>query len=160
MEWLDRVIFAVAVGAVVFGISYLLRRGKGPIQSQTETVRDLMTEARLNSALVQVFRSDLKVRKFETNSWKLYNKRIQFLGKTLPATMEEAFNEAERINQLITTARKEHSDEGLKEIDTAKLEELLTKSKEGLEEWLLIHTGRKDIPPKYPSLMDTLFGGR
>jgi len=61
---------------------------------------------------------------------------VDFLPRTLQDALSTAFTLAEDSNQQIDAAKKYKSTIYLSGVDVHKLEGPLTKSKEGLEEWL------------------------
>lgn len=149
-------IVAVAIGAVLI---FVLMRRRGPDKSRPEMVRTLLSEVRINQALVETFELRDKPRAFETASWHLNKKQFTFLEKPVQAVLTEAFTITEGFNQQIKAAKKDKSYNYKANIQTDKLKEPLAKSRDGLEEWLLVHVGRIDPPTRYPSITDYLFGG-
>jgi len=152
------IIVAAIIGLLL--LQFLFRRGRQPVRNRPELVRGLLTDVRINEALVETFGLRPKPRKFETANWQLNRNRLDFLGQSLRATLSDAFTLAQNFNQEIKTARKSPSDSHIVTLDVAKLKEPLAKSKQGLEDWLLANVGGKEPPMKYPGLFDYLFGGR
>ncbi len=138
---------------------FFLRKGYRPERTRPEVVQNLLTEVRLNLALVGVFHLQQKPKKFELNSWQRNKTRVNFLAPSLQHALSEGFGMAEDFNRQIDVAKKSKSASHTVNIDVDKLKEPLTKSKLGLEEWLLINIGAKQLPPKYPGIIDSLFGG-
>ena len=64
------------------------------------------------------------------------------------------------FNQQIKAMKSYKSAGYLITFDIHKLNEPLRKSQEGLEQWLLAATGSKEPTTEYPSMFDSLFGGR
>ena len=57
-------------------------------------------------------------------------------------------------------AKKHKSASYMVNVNADKLKVPLAKSKQELEEWLLENVGAKEPPPKYPGIIDGLFGRR
>ncbi len=151
------IIAILAVGLLFF--AFLRRRGSSE-RNQPETVRSLLSEVRINEALAETFELRPKPQTFEINTWLLNKDKLTFLTKPLQDAISEAFTLAEGFNREIRLARKDKSYDYKAHIQVNRMKEPLAKSKAGLEEWLMVHVGGKDPPTKYPSLTDSLFGGR
>ncbi len=146
---------------IVLGLIFLiffLRRGQSIERARPEVIHGLLSEVRLNQALVETFGRRQKPKKLEVVNWKMNNTRLGFLSQSLRGTLSEAFSMVEDVNRQIDASKKHKSDGYISSINIDKLREPLAKSREGLEEWLLAHTGRKDLPLKYPNFFDSLFG--
>ena len=85
--------------------------------------------------------------------------KISFLGESLKVMLKETFALVEEYNKQIKDAKKAKN-ESYKTIDLTRFKELLEKCRQELEDWMIQKTGAKDLPPKYPTLMDSLFGQR
>lgn len=140
-------------------LQFFLRKGYRPERTHPEVVQNLLTDVKLNLALVEIFHLPKKPKKFEVNSWQRNKTRINFLAQSLKSALSEVFVMAEDFNRQIDMAKRSKSANHTVNIDVDKLKEPLTRSKQGLEEWLLINIGAKRLPPKYPSIIDSLFGG-
>lgn len=155
----ENIIFALVMIALALLI-FFVRRGGRSRALPYDAVRALLSEVKLNQGLVEVYSVNGRVKRFETVSWQLNKDRLDFLNKSLQAVLVEAFGIAEDYNQQIKAARKHKSGGYVPAINVNKLRESLAKSKEGLEMWLMSKVGTKDTTPKYPGIMDSLFGGR
>ncbi len=131
-----------------------------PEKTQQEIAHSLLTEVKLNQALAGIFGLREKPKKFEMTSWQRNKSRLAFLNESLQGALSDAFGMVEDFNRQIETAKKHRSAGYMTNLNIDKLEEQLAKSKQGLEEWFLINTGKKEPPLKYPGIFDTLFGGR
>ena len=152
------VIIIVAILAIVL-LQFVLRRRK-PETMHGQIAQNLLMEVRLNQALAGSFHLRQKPKKFEVTIWQRNKTKLDFLSQSLQVVLSDTFMMAEDFNRQIEAARKYKSNSYIVNISIDKLKEPLDKSKEGLEEWLLANVGRKEPPPKYPSLFDSLFGGR
>ncbi len=149
---------AIIVGLLL--LQFFLRRRRSPQATQQQIVQNLLPEVRFNLRLAEVLTLDWQAKKFMTTNWKINKNKLDFLDQSLQATLTDAYTIAEDFNQQLGIAKKYKSSGYLANIDLAKLKEKLTKSREGLEAWLLSKTGTKEPPPKYPSITDFLFGSR
>ena len=152
------VIIIVAILAIVL-LQFVLRRRK-PETMHGQIAQNRLMEVRLNQALAGSFHLRQKPKKFEVTIWQRNKTKLDFLSQSLQVVLSDTFMMAEDFNRQIEAARKYKSNSYIVNISIDKLKEPLDKSKEGLEEWLLANVGRKEPPPKYPSLFDSLFGGR
>ena len=141
-------------------LQFFLRRRRKPEVTHREIAQGLLTEVRLDQALVESFHLRRKPKKFEAVSWQLNKTKLDFLAQPLQVALSDAFTTIEDFNRQIDAAKKHKSASFLADISIDKLREPLDKSKQGLEEWLLVNIGTTEPPPKYPSILDGLFGGR
>jgi len=148
----------ITLGIVIL-LFYMLRRRGGNVRQRPELVQSLIYEVRLNQALVETYYVREKLRRFETTHWQLNKDRLDFLGESLQKTLSEVFGRVEDFNQQIKTAKKAKMLENLN-LDVNKLKEPLAESKKGLEDWLEENTGHRELPPRYPTLLGSLFGER
>ena len=151
--------FIFVIIAVMLLPFFLGRRRRAATMPQ-EVVRNLLSEVRLNLSLAEVYSLNGRVQRFETVSWRLNKSKLDFLNQALQVALVDAFTMAEDYNQQMDAAKKHRSAGYLVSINIHKLKESLTKSKEGLEQWLLSKVGTKEPPLKSPGLIDGLFGGR
>ena len=147
------IISMIFIGLVFF----LFRRSGGSIRRRPELVQNLVNEVRLNQALVKTFGVREKLKKFEVTYWRLNRGNLDFLGDKLVNKLSKVFTMMEEFNQQIKVAQKVKSTTYLS-IDVSKLSEPLSATRKGLEDWLEEHTGHRELPPKYPTLMGSLFG--
>ncbi len=141
-------------------LQFFLRRRRKPEGTQREIVQSLLSEVRMNLSLIEAFRFRSQVKKFEAASWQRNKTKLDFLDQPLQGALSDAFMIVEDFNQQVEAAKKYKSASYMVNIDADKLTKPLTKSKEGLEEWLLAETGTKEPPPQYPGMFDSLFGSR
>ena len=147
---------------VLFGLMLLwmlLRRRVKPEKTHREVVQNLLAETRMNQALAEAFHHQQRPKKFLATSWQRNKTKLDFLDHSLQVVLNDAFMMAEDFNQQIASAKKYKSTSYTTNLNAGKLKELLTKSREGLEEWLSKNVGQREPPIKYPSIIDGLFGG-
>ena len=126
---------------IILGIAFLIGinlfiKSRHQARTPAEIVLGLLSEINHNQKLVADFQFHLNVKKFKTDSWKVYKTKVDFLGQSLLTTLDTAFSMAENFNHDIDTAKKYKSASYLAVISIDKLKELLAQSKQGLEEWL------------------------
>lgn len=89
-----------------------------------------------NLRLMERFSVRGRPKKFKTDSWNRNSEKIGFLPQSLQENLSQVFRLAEEFNQSIDAAKKQRANIYLTGVDAHKLEAPLTKSKEGLEEWI------------------------
>jgi len=146
----------ISLGVVLL-LFYLLRRRGGSVRRRPELVQSLIYEVRLNQALVDTYHLREKPKTFESTHWQLYKDKIDFLEEPLQKTLNNVFSMVAEFNGQIKAARKAKSND-FQNINVSKLKTPLAKSKKGLEDWLEETTGHRELPPRYPSLLGSLFG--
>ncbi|MFC2035117.1 hypothetical protein ACFLUJ_03225 [Chloroflexota bacterium] len=150
----------IIVAIVALVLMQLFFRKPKPERLRREIVQSLLAEVRLNRAMIEVFHRRQKAKKLETVSWQRNKAKLDFLRQSLQSTLSDAFDMAGDFNQQVEVAKKHKSASYLADISVDKLREPFDKSKLGLEKWLLANIGTIEPPPKYPGLLDGLFGGR
>ena len=130
-----------------------------PERTHQEIAHSLLSEVKLNQALAEIFGLREKPKKFEMTSWQRNKTRLDFLDESLQASLSDSFGMVEDFNRQIESAKKHKSLGYMAGLNVDKLKQPLAKSKQGLEDWFLASTGRKEPPLKYPGIFDTLFGG-
>ena len=147
----------VVVGIIL--ILFSLLRGRGGPAKYPEVVQALLYDVKLNQVLVENFLHFEKPRRFADSNWLMNKDKIGFLGESLKLMLKETFVLVEEFNKKIKESKKAKSD-SYKTIDLTRFKELLDKCRQELEDWMVQKTGSKELPPKYPTLMGTLFGER
>ena len=151
-------IIGLIIGLIL--LQFFLRRRRSPVTTQQGIVESLMSEVRVNLRLAEVLSSGEQIKRFITTNWQISKNKIDFLDQSVQVNLTDAFMIADDFNLQVATSKKYKSTSYLASIDVEKLKDKLTKSKEGLEEWLVSKTGSKEPPPKTPGVFDSLLGGR
>lgn len=132
---------------ILIVLSIVMRRRRPAEKTESEIVGSLFSDVSENLRLMEGFSYRGRPKKFRTDSWKRNSEKIGFLPETLQNTLSQAFTLAEDFNQQIDAAKKQRANIYLTGVDAHKLEAPLTKSKEGLEEWIRanmpLETGRR-----------------
>ena len=157
MEFGAPLIILAIIGLLLLQLFF---RKPKPERLRQEIVQSLLSEVRLNRAMIESFHRRQKATKLEIVSWRRNKAKLDFLKQSLQSALSNAFDMADDFNQQVEVAKKHKSASFLADISIDKLREPLDKSKQGLEEWLLVNIGTTEPPPKYPSILDGLFGGR
>lgn len=153
----ERLLFVGLIILFVYLFSFLRR--KDPKKAQAELVRALLSETRMNLALLKAFDNEPLPRSFETTTWQLNKKKVDFLSKSIQSDMQTAFQEAIDYNRRLKSARKSKSNDQVIP-DQESIKAPFLRAKDGLEDWLLVHVGRIDAPLQYSTMFDNLFGSR
>lgn len=157
--WGERLPFILAIIAFIV-LQFFLRRKRKPATTRFEIVQTLLGEVRLNQAIVGTFAAGHKLRKLEVVTWQQSREKLDFLNQPVRAALSDAYRIAEEFNQQLDTAKKHKLSSSLANINADRLSQSLSKSREGLEEWLMSETGSKATSPKPPGILDDWTGKR
>ena len=142
--------------AVILVQSFFIRKNKP--ESQRTIVQNLLLDVKINQVLIDMVKDGQKPKNFSSNNWQLSRNRLDFLAKSLQTYLSAAFDIVDDFNQQIRLAKKSKTQQYVN-LDTTHLSEPLSKSRQGLEDWLMAKGGVEEGPPiRYPSMWDTLFG--
>jgi len=117
-------------------LSFVMRRRRPAEKTDPEIAGSLFLDVNENLKLAESFSFQRRPKEFRTGSWQRNSEKVDFLDASLRSSLADAFGLAEDFNQQIESAKKYKSTIYLSGVDVHKLEEPLTKSKQGLEEWL------------------------
>jgi len=145
-------IIVMVIGLIL--LQFFLKRRRKPEITQQEIAQSLLGEVKLNQALAENFHLRQKTKKFETVSWQMNKTKLDFLDEPLQGALSNAFITVEDFNQQIETAKKHKSASYMVNVDMGKIKVPLSKSQQGLEEWLQSATGTEEPTPKYPGIFD------
>jgi tRNA/tmRNA/rRNA uracil-C5-methylase (TrmA/RlmC/RlmD family) len=131
---------------ILIVLSFVMRRRRAE-KTDPEIVGSLFMDVNENLRLMERFSVRGRPKKFKTDSWNRNSEKIGFLPQSLQENLSQVFRLAEEFNQSIDAAKKQRANIYLTGVDAHKLEAPLTKSKEGLEEWIRsnmpLDTGRR-----------------
>ena len=144
--------------AVVLLLFSLLRRRGGPAKFP-EVIQYILYDVKLNQVLVDTFKQREKPKTFETTNWVMNKARIGFLSETVKKLLKDTFVLIDTFNVEIKAAKRAKT-ESFRNLDLTKLKEMLDECRKELEDWMMQNVGRKELPPKYPSLSSFFFGER
>lgn len=149
-------IFLLIIGIILLQI--FLRRGRKPKVVSREVVQSLLSEVRLNQALVETFDLRQKPKKLEAVSWQRHKDKLDFLKQSLRGALSDSFMIIEDFNRQIDAAKKHGSSSYMVNVDVTKLKEPLDRSRQGLEEWFLASADGKDSLKKSTGVLDDWLG--
>lgn len=118
---------------VVYSLFFRRRKAEG---TQMEIASSLFFDISENLRIAEDFGFQKRPKKFRTGSWQRNSEKVDFLETSLLSDLDEVFTLAESFNQEIDAAKKQKSNIYLSGVDVHKIEGPLTKSKEGLQQWL------------------------
>lgn len=118
---------------IVYTLFFRRRKAEG---TQMEIASSLFFDISENLRIAEDFSTQKRPKKFRTGSWQRNSEKMGFLETSLLSDLDEVFTLAESFNQEIDAAKKQKSNIYLSGIDVHKIEEPLTKSKEGLQQWM------------------------
>ena len=148
------------VGIVLFLLLWVffMRRRK-PETTQRAIAESLLSEVRLNQAMLEFCRVREKPKKFSASNWRINKARLDFLAQSLQVLLSDVYSMAEDFNRQMDVAKRSKTASHIAYLDMEKLKEPLVKSREGLEDWLTANGGLSSGPSiRYPSIFDTLIG--
>jgi hypothetical protein len=121
---------------ILIVLTMVMRRRRPAEKTEQEIVGSLFMDVNENLRLVERFSYQRRPKKFRADSWNRNSEKIGFLSQSLRDTLSQAFTLVEEFNRSIDAAKKQRATIYLTGVDAHKLEAPLTKSKEGLEEWI------------------------
>lgn len=130
---------------IIFQIFFRRRRAE---RTPQEIVTSLLTEVNQNQQLMEAFLVNWQVKKFKTGSWQRNKNRLDFLDQSVQTALADAFDLAEDFNRQMASAKKHKSASFLANINMEKLREPLSRSRQGLEEWLQAKAGQQGLPTR------------
>ena len=107
-------------------------------------VRSLLSEIEYNQKHMEAFSFQWQTKKFKIGNWKRNKDKMDYIDQSLHVTLTGTYKIAEEFNRDIEAAKKYKSTSYLASIQVDRLKEPLSKSKQGLEEWLQLNKGRKE----------------
>ncbi len=138
---------------IIMLFSIFLRRRQGG-RTHLEVIAGLLSDVNHNLNITDTFSSDWQIKKkFKTGNWNRNKGKIDFLDQQLRNDLSNAFSLAEDFNQRIVDAKVHKSTSYLAGIQVDKLREPLTRSSEGLTEWL-----QANLQAETPQRRRGLFG--
>ena len=129
--------FGLLIPIIIIIIFGVLKKRRGGGKTRLEVAVGLLSETNHNLKIMDAFSSNWRVqKKFKTGNWNRNQDKIDFLDQELQNNLADAFDLAEDFNERIAEAKQHKSTSYLAGIQADKLREPLTKSKEGLTEWV------------------------
>jgi len=123
---------------VLIAVSFLMRRRRSEKNPQ-EIVTSIILDLNVNQKIMGEFDYQKRPKKLKTGSWKRNEAKINFLDESLRSNISNFFSMAEDFNLQVDSAKRLGSTIHLSGISVEKMEGPLTKSREGLSEWLKVN---------------------
>ncbi len=123
---------------VLIVFSIFMRRRKSE-NSPQDIVMSLISDLHSNQRVVEQFESQTRPTKLKIGSWQRNRDKIGFLDETTRSNVSNFFKMAEDFNLQMDTAKRYKTTSYLSGMNTEKMREPLTKSIEGLQEWLKVN---------------------
>ena len=139
-------ILAYLIPVIVIILTNVVFRKQKQQKERLTVVRSLLSEINHNQKLMEAFSLQWQTRKFKTGTWKRNKEKIDYIDPGLRYTLDAANAIADEFNREIDAAKKHKSMSYLAGIRVDRLKEPLAESKEGLEEWLRLNTGKEKLP--------------
>jgi hypothetical protein len=149
---------AVILSFVLIIALFSFLRSRGGVMQRPEVAQFVLYDVKMNQSLVEAFHVMEKPRRFEKSNWEINKNKIGFLDESLKETLKMTFGMVEELNQDIKLAKKNKTSH--QSINVDKLVDPLATCRQGLEDWMMENLGTTELPPKYPSMWGTLFGGQ
>jgi len=150
-------VIVTVIGLIV--LQFFLRRRRPPETSPWEIAQNLLAEVGHNLKIAEAFTFHWQARKFVIASWQRNKNKLDFLEQSLQGFITDAFIMAQDFNQQIAAARKHKSASYMASVNVEKLKGLLTKSEQGLEQWLTSEGGTTEPSSEVAGVFDD-WGGR
>ena len=147
------IIVIVMVLLLAFNIFIKSRRGQGQQKTPLGAVGALLAEVNYNQKLLETISYHRQAKKFETAGWERNKEKLDFLPQGLLTILADTFRLAADFNERIDMSRKYKSDSYLASIDVRKMQPLLEKSRQGLEEWVQVNRQNPEYSPKRRGLL-------
>ena len=141
-------VFSYLIPVILFVLFNVLFKKQREQQRRVSVVKSLLSETKYNSKVVDSFSFRSQMKNFKTTTWKRNKDKMDYIDQSLYSTLTDAYEIADGFNREIDAAKKHKSTSYIAGIDTSRLIEPLTKSKQRLEEWLEINKGKKKVTDK------------
>jgi len=137
-------IFSYVVPVIILILVNVFFRKQQEQKRRQQVVRSLLSEIDHNQKLMEAFLFQWQAKKFKTGAWKRNRDKMDDIDQDLHTTLASTYEIAEEFNREIEAAKKYKSASYLTGIQVDRLREPLAKSRQGLEEWLQLNTGKKE----------------
>ena len=137
-------VIAYVVPVIILILVNVVFRKQQEQKRRQSVVRSLISEINYNQKLMEALSIQWQAKKFKTGNWKRNKDKMDYIDQSLHVTLTDTYKIAEEFNRDIEAAKKYKSTSYLASIQVDRLKEPLSKSKQGLEEWLQLNKGRKE----------------
>jgi hypothetical protein len=132
------------IPVIILLVVNVLFRKQQEQKRRLSVVRSLLSEIEYNQKHMEALSLKWQIKKFKTGNWKRNKDKMDYIDQSLHVTLTGTYEIAEEFNRDIEAAKKYKSTSYLASIQVDRLKEPLSKSKQGLEQWLQINKGRKE----------------
>ncbi len=121
---------------IIIVLSFVMRRRRPAEKTPQDIASSLLMDVMANQRALDKFDTQKRPKKLQLGSWQRNSEKIDFLEPSLRSTLADTFRQIEDFNLRVESAKMYKSTSYLFGVNIDKLEGPLTKSREGLEEWL------------------------
>ena len=121
---------------IIIVLSFVMRRRRPAEKTPQDIASSLLMDVVANQRALEKFETQKRPKKLKLGSWQRNSEKIDFLEPSLRSTLAEAFRQIEDFNLRVESAKMYKSTSYLFGVNIERLDGPLTKSREGLEEWL------------------------
>jgi len=132
------------IPVIILLVVNVLFRKQQEQKRRLSVVRSLLSEIEYNQKHMEALSLKWQIKKFKTGHWQRNKDKMDYIDQSLHVTLTGTYEIAEEFNRDIEAAKKYKSTSYLASIQVDRLKEPLSKSKQGLEEWLQLNKGRKE----------------
>ena len=136
---------ATVIPVIILVVVNIFFRKQQEQKKRTDAVRSLLSEIDYNQRLVEAFSRQWQTKNFKTATWKRNKGKMDYIAPGLGYTLSSAYEIIDEFNREIDRARKQKSTSYLAAIRVERLREPLTRSRQGLEEWLQLNKGKENV---------------
>ena len=121
---------------IIIVLSFVMMRRRPTEKTPQDIASSLLMDVMANQRALEKFETQKRPKKLQLGSWQRNSEKIDFLEPSLRSTLADTFRQIEDFNLRVESAKMYKSTSYLFGVNIDKLEGPLTKSREGLEEWL------------------------
>ena len=121
---------------IVIALSFITRRHKPAEKTPQEIASSLLMDVMANQKALDKFDTQRRPKKLKMGSWQRNSEKLDFLEPSVRETVVSTFRQIEDFNLRIDSAKMYHSSSYLFGVNIDRMQEPLSKSRQGLESWL------------------------
>jgi len=130
---------------IIFLLFNVFFRKQREQQGRLAVVKSLLSEIDYNHRLVESFSLQPQMKKFKAATWKRNKEKMDYIDPNILSILANAYEITDGFNREIDKTKKYKSTSYLVGINAERLTEPLAKSRQGLEEWIVLNKGKKKI---------------
>ena len=144
---------------VIVVLSFVTRRHKPVEKTPQEIASSLLMDVMANQKALDRFDTQKRPKKLKLGSWERNSEKLDFLEPPLRETLTNTFRQVEDFNLRINSAKMYKSTSYLFGVNIDRMQEPLSKSREGLESWIKEHMEQAGPSAGRQGCMGGGFGG-